>query len=418
MLIGIDDTDSKRGMCTTYLGTLLKKELEQELNETIQLRLVRLNPTIRFKTRGNASICISIKHSYDVQDIVQKHIERMAHLDDDNTHPGAVFFDEDAIPADIQRFARDAVHAELCLEEATGLIERHRLDFLSFKSGRGLIGALAAIGTTVESCSSYELVAYRFEQNFAKKRHINVQSVWHADASTYPYTWDTLDRNDETVICAPHSADPILYGIRGDDPYQILAAHSKIISEPFEYLTLYRTNQGTDAHVRPAQIRELKEGRSYKVTAAVTSAPWTITGGHTFVVVGDNGGKLLCVAFEPTKQFRTTVRNLRVGDKLVVQGSYVKNCLHLEKLRVVELCDQYKIGNPLCCNKSMKSLGRAKGYKCSKCKAVTRVRLRDQISIAREVGPGAYEVTPSARRHLAEPLVRRHNLGYAVFPSR
>ena len=77
-----------------------------------------------------------------------------------------------------------------------------------------------------------------------------MQSVWHADASTYPYTWDTLDRNDETVICAPHSADPILYGIRGDDPYQILVAHSKIISEPFEYLTLYRTNQGTDAHVQ------------------------------------------------------------------------------------------------------------------------------------------------------------------------
>ena len=105
----------------------------------------------------------------------------------------------------------------------------------------------------------------------------------------------------------------------------------------------------------------------------MTSAPWTITGGHTFVIVGENGGKLLCVAFEPTKQFRTTVRNLRVGDKLVVQGSYVKNCLHLEKLRVVELCDQHKIGNPLCCNKLMKSLGRAKGYKCSKCKAVTRV---------------------------------------------
>jgi len=102
----------------------------------------------------------------------------------------------------------------------------------------------------------------------------------------------------------------------------------------------------------------------------------------------------------------------------VVQGSYVKNCLHLEKLRVLELSDQYKIGNPICCDKSMKSLGRDKGYKCLKCKAVKHVRLRDQISIKREVAPGAYEVTPSARRHLAEPLVRSHNLGYAVFPSR
>jgi tRNA(Ile2) C34 agmatinyltransferase TiaS len=31
---------------------------------------------------------------------------------------------------------------------------------------------------------------------------------------------------------------------------------------------------------------------------------------------------------------------------------------------------------------------------------------------------GAYEVTPSARRHLAEPLIRRRNQGYAIFPSR
>jgi len=418
MLIGIDDTDSKRGMCTTYLGTLLKKALEQELNEIVQLRLVRLNPTIRFKTRGNASICISIRHSYDVADIVRKHIEQMAHLDDDNTHPGVVFFDGDAIPADIRSFAHDAVHAELCLENATELIERHGLEFLSFKSGRGLIGALAAIGVTVEDCSSYELIAYRFEENLIQKRYINVQSVWRADAATYPYTWDTLDRKAKAVICVPHSSDPILYGIRGDDPHQILAAHRKIISEPFQYLTLYRTNQGTDAHVRPAKIRELQEGCSYKVTAAVIGAPWTIAGGHTFVLVGDIGAKLLCAAFEPTKQFRSTVRELRVGDKVVVQGSYVKNCLHLEKLRVVELCDEYKNGNPTCCNKSMKSRGRDKGFKCSKCKAVEDARRKSQMPITRKVSPGAYEVTPSARRHLAEPLIRGHDLGYAVFPSR
>jgi tRNA(Ile2)-agmatinylcytidine synthase len=418
MLIGIDDTDSKRGMCTTYLGTLLKKALEQELNETIQLHLIRLNPAIPYKTRGNASICICIRHAYDVQDIVRKHIERMAHLDDDNTHPGAVFFNKDVIQADIQRFAHDAMHVELCLEDATRLIERHGLDFLSFKSGRGLIGALAAIGADVEKSASYELVAYRYKQNFARKRYINAQSVWLADAATYPYTWDTLDRKNEAVICAPHSSDPILYGIRGDDPHQIFAAQSKIISEPYEYLTLYRTNQGTDGHIRRARIQEMEQGRSYKVAAVVTCEPWTIAGGHTFVLVQENGDKLLCVAFEPTKQFRTTVRALRVGDKVEVQGSYLKNCLHLEKLRVMELCDEYRRANPICCDKSMKSLGHDKGFKCSKCKASKDVRLRRQISKKREVALGVYEVAPSARRHLAKPLIRSRNVGYAVFPSR
>jgi tRNA(Ile2)-agmatinylcytidine synthase len=418
MLIGIDDTDSPCGMCTTYLGTILKKTLEQELGENIELRLIRLNPTIRFKTRGNASICISIEHSYDVLDIVRKHIERMAHLEDESTHPGAVFFDNETVPSDIRSFANDAMRAELCISQATALIDKHGLDFLSFKKGRGLIGALAAIGATLGEESTFELIAYRFENNFAEKRYINAGSVSCADLSTYPYTWDTVDRKNKEIIFAPHSFDPILYGIRGDDPSQILAAHREIISEPFEYLTLYRTNQGTDAHVRSAQIRDLEAGSSYVVTATVVSEPYTIAGGHTFVEVKDESGTLLCAAFEPTKQFRATVRELRFGDTVIVQGSYVENCLNLEKLQIVNLSDQFKNANPICCNKSMKSLGRGQGFRCAKCKTVDRGGHMSKQPEKRNVQRGAYEVTPSARRHLAEPLVRRRNRGYAIFPSR
>jgi tRNA(Ile2)-agmatinylcytidine synthase len=418
MLIGIDDTDSKRGMCTTYLGTLLKKALEQELNESIELRLVRLNPTIRYKTRGNASICISINQSYDVLDIVRKYIEQMAHLDDENTHPGAVFFDDKTPPPDIQSFTNDAIHTELRLGEATALIEKYGLDFLSFKNGRGLIGALAAIGATLGAASTFELIAYRFEDSFTKKRYINAHSVHRADLDTYPYTWDTIDRKNKAIVFAPHSPDPILYGIRGEDPRHILSAHHKIISEPFAYLTLYRTNQGTDAHVRSAQIRDLEEGRSYIVTATVTSEPYTIAGGHTFVKVKDESGTLFCAAFEPTKQFRATVRELRPGDKVIVQGSYVEHCLNLEKLQIVDLSDQYKNANPICCEKSMKSLGRGQGFRCAKCKTVNRLRHKDRTPEKRGVMIGVYEVTPSARRHLAEPLIRRRNRGYAIFPSR
>jgi len=418
MLIGIDDTDSPSGMCTTYLATILKNALEQEVGDSIELRLIRLNPTIQFKTRGNASICISIEHSYDVLDIVRKHIEQMAHLEDEGTHPGAVFFDKRTVPSDIKSFAYDAMHSELCISEATELIERHGLDFLSFKKGRGLIGALAAIGASVGEGSTFELIAYRFEEDFAKNRYINADSVSCADLSTYPYTWDTIDRKNKEVIFAPHSSDPVLYGIRGDDPFHILTAHSKIISEPVAHLTLYRTNQGTDAHVRDAQIRDLQEGCSYIVTATVISEPHTITGGHTFFEVKDNSGTLLCAAFEPTKQFRTIVRKLRLDDTVIVQGSYVDNCLHLEKLQIVDLSDQYKKANPICCNKSMKSLGREQGFRCDKCKTVKSARHTNKTSERRDVMIGAYEVTPSARRHLAEPLIRKRNQGYAVFPSR
>jgi tRNA(Ile2)-agmatinylcytidine synthase len=418
MLIGIDDTDSWRGMCTTYLASLLKKAFQRELNEKVNLHLVRLNPTIPFKTRGNASICICLKNSHDVVDIVREHIKRFAHLDDLNTHPGAVFFYGDVVPPEIQSFARDAMHAEVGLNNAVELIETHGLEYLSFKNGRGLIGALAAVGATLDEEFTYELIAYRLKSNFSRERYINAQSVRQADLATYPYTWDTVDRKNKAIVCAPHSPDPILYGIRGDDPHQILAAHSKIISEPVACLTLYRTNQGTDAHIRRARITELKEGHSYAVTGEVSTQPFTIAGGHTFLRIRCDGAYLLCAAFEPTKQFRTQVRKLNFGDIVTAQGSYIENCLHLEKLWIVELSDRFEVSNPICCNKRMKSLGLTQGFKCAKCKVVKRTRHEHKTFSKREAEVGAYEVVPSARRHLVAPLIRKRNQGHTIFPSR
>jgi tRNA(Ile2)-agmatinylcytidine synthase len=304
------------------------------------------------------------------------------------------------------------------LNKAVELIKTHGLDYLSFKNGRGLIGALAAIGATLDEEFTYELIAYRLKSNFSRRRYINAQSVCQADLVTYPYTWDTVDRKNKAIICAPHSYDPILYGIRGDDPYQILAAHSKIISEPVACLTLYRTNQGTDSHIRRAQITELEEGRSYAVTGEVSTEPLTTAGGHAFFQIRGVGGYLLCAAFEPTKQFRTQVRKLRFGDIITVQGSYIEKCLHLEKLWVVALSDQFEVSNPMCCDKRMKSLGLTQGFKCVKCKAVERTRHEFKIFSKREAEVGAYEVVPSARRHLATPLIRKRNQGYTIFPSR
>ena len=59
--LGIDDTDSDDGMCTTYLITLI---LENLINEDIKLtdypNLIRLNPNIPWRTRGNAALCIRL----------------------------------------------------------------------------------------------------------------------------------------------------------------------------------------------------------------------------------------------------------------------------------------------------------------------------------------------------------------------
>lgn len=419
MLIGIDDTDSQHGMCTTYLGAVLKTALERQLRENVRLHLVRLNPTIRFKTRGNAAVGITTQSSCGVKDIVQAHIEDMACLHDENTHPGAVFIDRDTPPLDIQHFSHEAIRRELDISYAVKLIERNNVDFLAYKKGRGLIGALAAAGATLEKEDhTYELITYRYAQNHKKQRYINRESIYRADNVTYPYTWDTIDHKNSAIVFSPRSRDPVLYGIRGDDPYHVFAAHSKIISEPYEYMVLYVTNQGTDKHVQHEQMDALTEGCSYALTGTITTAPWAIEGGHIFFQIGEQQRTLRCVAFEPTKQFRAAVRKLCEGDRVVVQGSFIKDCLHLEKLRVVELQDQFKGINPMCCNKRMKSRGKGKGFKCVRCKTIKRHSDTLDIPITREIELGTYEVVPSARRHLAKPLIRDRCVRHSIFPSR
>src|SRR5271169_4619600 len=93
MIIGIDDTDSNEGMCTTYLGAILLEELQMYGTiETLPF-LVRLNPSIPYKTRGNAAIALKLKTNCPekVTAYILSRIEELAHMDCEKTNPGVVF---------------------------------------------------------------------------------------------------------------------------------------------------------------------------------------------------------------------------------------------------------------------------------------------------------------------------------------
>ena len=62
-----------------------------------------------------------------------------------------------------------------------------------------------------------------------------------------------------SVVCVPHSPDPVLYGIRGDSPFAVAHAVSCIKSEPFPWGQIWLTNQGTDAHLLEGTIGSLNE---------------------------------------------------------------------------------------------------------------------------------------------------------------
>lgn len=65
MHIGLDDTDSTRKGCTTYVAALLVEKLQKLGANFIDYpSLIRLNPNVPWKTRGNGALCLRIQ--YDV----------------------------------------------------------------------------------------------------------------------------------------------------------------------------------------------------------------------------------------------------------------------------------------------------------------------------------------------------------------
>ena len=77
--IGFDDTDSLLGRCTTQLAFkitdyLLNKIDAQFLDYPL---LIRLNPNIPWKTRGNGSVClrVRIKNHEKVVEHIKKRVE-------------------------------------------------------------------------------------------------------------------------------------------------------------------------------------------------------------------------------------------------------------------------------------------------------------------------------------------------------
>lgn len=415
MFIGIDDTDSEKGLCTTYLAAVLMERL-QPWGVVLGLpRLIRLNPCARFKTRGNAALAFQLESDRPemVREVAQKTVLELSDFAGSNTNPGLVIAEE--VTARMTDFYRRAVTEILEIEEARSLLDEEGIWYRGFKKGRGLIGALAAVGADLPDFT-YELIAYRERQRWGTARSIDASSVWKADAMTYPRTWDTVDYHNSRVVFAPHSGDPVLFGIRGSDPEAIKEAFRTIVSEPKERSVLYLTNQGTDAHILEGEWDSTKDSQSYRLHGLVAEPAEAIAGGHLFFVLQNGTLRLRCAAFEPTKNFRNIVKSLLPGDELEVYGSVREGSLNLEKIDILHLAEHEELTVPLCpqCKRRMESAGRGQGYRCRRCK--TKSAGRERIVRPRDLETGFYEVPPCARRHLSKPLVRMNR--EKVHPSR
>ncbi|MGB9930673.1 TiaS agmantine-binding domain-containing protein [Haloarcula amylolytica] len=408
-VVGLDDTDSReRGMCTTYAAVTLAESIRNAGGTVERLLLVRLNPAVEHKTRGNAALAVHTDLGADTALELAGNVLDMAETDDPRTNPGAVVADCDPedVPPQIATFARETIQSIQDPMTATTLADVVGFARCQRGNGRGLVGALAAVGAWAAlSDWTYEHIAYREQERWGTERLVDAESVRVVADEHYPAVWDTVDSESGYPVCVPRTPCPILYGVRGNDPDACRAVADAIDSEPIARRATFVTNQGTDVHLQDATLDAVMDDSAYRVTGTVIEAPETREGGHVFITLKDDGTTLNCAAFEPTKGFRDRVRSLRAGDRVTACGEVSDGTLKLEKFAVRELVRTESV-TPDCpdCGRSMKSAGRNQGYRCRDCGTSADSKVEQPIE--RGLEPGWYEVPPVARRHIAKPLVR------------
>jgi len=423
--LGIDDTDSREGMCTTYVGLVSILNLIEDGYYIIGYpRLVRLNPNIPWKTRGNGAVAIRFGRgagerikigTYKGEDIYAysrekkgsprfrleefaDHISGLFVVEDENTNPGIVFSEKKLREFLYWRAVRSVVE----LEEVETLLINSKAEYLKFKLGRGIIGAAASIAWRARR-KTYEVLTYSRESD----RYVSHESAIALD-TLFPTTFDNYDYQNEYLAIKPNSHTPVLFGIRGTVPDDLLKAVETVESSPYEAFLIYETNQASDDHLVRKKIRDVRPYESVILRGRVLSKPRRIPGGHVIFKIGDSTGSIECAAYEPTKQFRNVVNSLVPGDTVEVYGGVRGDPLtvNLEKI-FIEHAPPYrlKIANPRCpvCGRRMESIGRNRGYRCRRCGTRAGESEAEYAVVVRNI-EGFHEVPVIARRHLSRPL--------------
>ncbi|HEV2448972.1 MAG TPA: DUF1743 domain-containing protein [Thermoplasmata archaeon] len=429
--VGIDDTDSPEGGCTTFTLTELLRCARGHGAELIgHPRLVRLNPNAPGKTRGNAALSARFgrgagparpigqldgkpvlaypkggplprPRESEFLEAAWDAVRRTSAYPAPHTDPALVATHRQ-LPADLYW---EAVRGQLSSRVVRQFLESQLADFRYLGSDSGLVGAAAAISWP-GAHPTWELIAYRRAGRSGPREGPTPGSIALLE-SRYPELFQCRDRRTRRVLVSPHTPCPILLGLRATRPERLPKALHALETEPVDRWVIYRSNQGTGDHLLDRPFAELAPYDSARVTGRVLEAPRVRAGGHWIVPITEDGRGpgLECIAFEPTKTLPRIVRRLTVGDRVRVWGGLGEGPpFRIEGIEVLSTGPR-RTPAPLSrcrdCRARLRSRGTGRGYRCSGCGREYPPEIRGRRAGAVAPARGAYHPTPSARRHLA-----------------
>lgn len=428
MWAAIDDTDGPSSGCTTAVLTEIVADAQRAGFDLLGLpRLVRLNPNVPWKTRGNAALAARFGHglgrrrrvgeledgpvwSYaDGAELGASEQRRLRALawrailrgspNDRGTDPALVTSPSTLPPA----LYHAAVSTIVPLPEARRVLDRAGARQRVRGARRGLVGAASALAWPGDR-RSFELIAYRDPARIGSRREVDAASVREVESAD-PRLALNFDPRTRRLLVAPHSDCPILFGLRSRSRAALLRALPAIRSEPVRRWLLFETNQGSGDHLVRRRLPEFPRLSAGRSVGWVREPPTVGRGGHATVLVGGRtGAAVRCIAFEPTKTLPRIVASLRPGDRVEVAGGRSRDgSVHLERLRILSLVDRWGPAVvPACpsCGRRPRSLGTGRGYRCRGCRRRFPPEHAARRRVDAEFEPGTYHPTLSARRHL------------------
>ena len=391
--IGIDNVDSYWGGCTTHFGYLVVKKILSLGGYLVDYpRLIRLNPDIPWKTRGNGCVAIDLmmpknnvkEFSMWIRRFLLEYIDMIEGASSKN-QPAIVIINGDKLDEEtltlLHKLYKKAVRCVVAVVEVINVLTsmEDKILLAYYPMGpRGLIGALSALGNLLTSDYTYELLIYRklSERRRERFRHIDTKIL--EILSEREDTFANVDHETQKILITPAGPDPVIAGIRGDTLTGILSTFRKLEKYiNYEGWMIFVTNQGTNENFLHPRDIDIDYYTQVLLETRLTNMIHH-KGGHISIEALHNHHKFLINFYQESGRMRWVIKKLAYKTKIYIGGGIKPNRKPGEADKVINPQIVYMPGTPIdiiikarpicpSCKVTLKSGGKGNTYKCKKC---------------------------------------------------